>query len=200
MELDFILNLIEENGYIGLFLWLWIGVFGIPIPNEIISMTIGLAASMKVLNPIVMFIVTYLGILAALTTSYLIGKYIGRPLLPFFEKRKRSATVIEKSLRIMDKYHAYSLTFSYFIPGMRNFVPFLYGLSKLPFKTFIIFAYTGAAIWLTIFFSLGYWFGDHKETIVEYEKEILLIAGAVLMCFLALKVVRRKKKEKVKAL
>ncbi|MFE8702378.1 DedA family protein [Cytobacillus sp. FJAT-54145] len=198
MELDFILEIIENNGYLGLFLWLWFGVFGVPIPNEVIAMTVGIAASMEVLNPFVTFAVTYFGILAALTTLYTIGRFLGRPLLPFLQKRKRFAKTIEKSFEFMDKYHSYSLSFSYFIPGVRNFIPFLYGFSKLPYRTFALFAYSGAFVWLTITFSLGYWFGDHQEQIWQYEKELLIGLGILVSLYIGFALIRKKQKEKNK--
>lgn len=200
MELEFILDIIEKGGYFGLFLWLWLGVFGAPLPNEVIVMTVGLAASQDVLNPVVTYFVTYGGILAALTTVYTLGRYVGGPLLPFFRKRKRFAKVIDRSLQIMEKYHAYSLSFSYFFPGLRNFVPFLYGVSKLPFRTFALFAYLGAFAWLTIMFSLGFWFGEHKETIFEMEKEILIVAIPLILLYIIFKVLTRRKKQRLKSM
>jgi len=194
MELDFILDLIEENGYLGLFLWLWFGVVGMPVPNELIAMTVGLAASLGTLNPILTFLFTYFGIVAALTTSYFVGKYIGAPLLPFFRKSKRIDRTIERSFHAIEKHHAFSLLFSYFIPGLRNFVPFLYGFSKLPYKVFAMFAYSGALLWLTIVFSLGYWFGDHKEKLVRYETEFLMVAaGGFISVYGIGKIISRKK-------
>lgn len=89
MELELILEIIENNGYLGLFLWLWVGVFVFPVPNELIVMTVGLSSSLKTLHPVLAFIVIYLGILAALSTCYTIGRLIGRPLLKYFHKSKK---------------------------------------------------------------------------------------------------------------
>lgn len=200
MELDFILDIIEKSGYLGLFLWLWLGVFGAPVPNEVIIMTVGLAAAEDVLNPFITFLVTYAGILFALTTSFIIGKYIGGPILPFFQKRKRFAKEIDKSFKLMEKYHAYSLSLSYFIPGLRNFVPFLYGVSKLPYKTFALFAYVGAFVWLIISFSLGYWFGDHREEIAKVESEFFIAIGVFILCYIIAKVIIKKRKQKYNSL
>lgn len=200
MELEFILDIIEKGGYVGLFLWLWLGVFGAPLPNEIIAMTVGLAASEDVLHPVVTFFVTYGGILSALSTAYLLGRFIGRPLLPFFLKKKRFSKVIKRSFKVMEKYHSYSLSVSYFIPGLRNFVPFLYGVSKLPFKTFALFAYSGAFVWLSITFSLGYWFGDHKEKIFQLEKEFLILGCMVLGVYIVFTLFKWKRKQKLKSM
>jgi membrane-associated protein len=196
MDMDFILQIIEDNGYIGLFLWLWLGAFGIPIPNEVIIMTVGFAASMKVLNPHVTFLVTYGGILAALTTSYLLGRYVGRPLMNYFEKRKRFSKKIRASFRLIERYHATSLLISYFIPGIRLFVPFLYGVSRLSFKKFIVFAYTGVLVWLSIMYTIGYFFSDHIDKILSFGQESLYLFFAFAFGLIVLKVVLRKRSAK----
>ncbi|URM33677.1 DedA family protein [Cytobacillus firmus] len=200
MELELVLEIIEDNGYLGLFLWLWVGVFIFPVPNELIVMTVGLSSSLKTLHPVLAFIVIYLGILAALSTCYTIGRLIGRPLLKYFHKSKRMSKTIDSSLKLMEKYHAFSLSFSYFVPGIRNFLPFLYGFSKLPFKKFALFAYSGALIWLSLAFTIGYVFGDHIDTIIKHEKEILIgLAGiaAILLIFRITRKKRGKEQEKL---
>ncbi|PAE25513.1 DedA family protein [Bacillus sp. 7894-2] len=193
MELELVLEIIEDNGYLGLFLWLWVGVFIFPVPNELIVMTVGLSSSLKTLHPVLAFIVIYLGILAALSTCYTIGRLIGRPLLKYFHKSKRMSKTIDSSLKLMEKYHAFSLSFSYFVPGIRNFLPFLYGFSKLPFKKFALFAYSGALIWLSLAFTIGYIFGDHIDTIIKHEKEILIGLAGFAAIFLVFRIARRKR-------
>lgn len=193
MDLDLVINIIEENGYMGLFLWLWFGIFVIPVPNEVLLMTVGLASSMGSLNPFLAFIVSYSGISAAFTTSYLLGRLIGRRLLRFLEKRKRFANTIESSMKMMEKYHAFSLSLSCFVPGARNLVPLLYGFSRLPFKTFAVFAYSGAFIWVLIVFMVGYLFGDKMDAIMEYDKEMWLLAIIAAALAAGIIIFRRKK-------
>jgi membrane-associated protein len=196
MDLENLLQFIETHGYIGLFFWVWLGIFGLPIPNEVLSMTVAMATSQKVLNPFIAFFVFYGGIVAALTTCYLLGKYVGRPLIRFLEKRKRYASLIDRSFKLIEKHHAFSLSFSYFLPGIRNFVPFLYGFSKLPFRTFALFSYTGSFIWLCITFSLGYLFGDQMDVIIHYGKETLIIVSAAIVILLIIKIILRRRRKK----
>lgn len=200
MDLELIMDIIEKNGYLGLFLWLWFGVFGLPIPNEVISMTVGLAASLGALHPISAFAVTYGGILAALTTLYMLGRLVGSRLISYLEKKKRLSGTLKKSLMLMEKYHALSLSFSYFIPGVRNFVPLLYGFSRLSFQNFALFAYTGAFIWLLIVFSLGYLFGDNMEVVLKYGEELAIGAFLTALFLIAYRIIRKKKSSRMKAL
>jgi len=196
MDIGILLQFFEENGYVGLFLWLWLGIFGLPVPNEIISMSVGLASSQKVLNSYLTFIVTLAGIFAALTTSYVMGRFVGRPLLKFFTKRQKFANAIDTSLKLMDKYKAQSLLLSYFVPGLRTFVPFLYGFSRLSFRNFTLYAYSGAFIWLSLMYSAGFLFGDHLEEIVQYGKKAIilgvLVVGAAGMVWVLWKKTRKK--------
>jgi membrane-associated protein len=192
MDLELVINIIEDNGYLGLFLWLWFGVFVIPVPNEVILMSVGLASAKGSLNPILAFLVTYLGISAAFTSTYLLGRVIGRRMLRLLAKKKRFANSIESAMKLMEKYHAFSLSLSCFAPGVRYLVPLLYGFSRLPFKTFALFAYSGAFVWVSIIFVLGYLFGDKMDIVMKYNKEYWLVVLAFVMVGIIFVYRRRK--------
>ncbi|WP_141433855.1 DedA family protein [Bacillus sp. 03113] len=198
MEFEIVLELVDNYGYLGLFLWLWIGVFGIPVPNEVIVMTVAMLSSTKIINPFYTFLVVYAGIVAALTTCYSLGKFLGRPFLYYFRRKKKFTKGIHYSLKLIDKYHAASLLIGYFIPGIRNLLPFLYGFSKLSFKTFAFFAYAGALIWVSIVYSIGYLFGDHIEVIISYGTEIMIVLVAVFILFIFSFFILRKRKRRKK--
>ena len=195
MDLELVINIIEENGYLGLFLWLWFGVFVIPVPNEVILMTVGLASAKGSLNPILAFLVTYMGISAAFTSTYLLGRVIGRRLLRLLGKKKRFANSIESAMKLMERYHAFSLSLSCFAPGVRYLVPLLYGFSRLPIKTFAVFAYSGAFVWVSIIFLLGYLFGDKMDIVMKYNKEFWL----VILAFVIISTIFVYRRRKIRA-
>ncbi len=163
MELDVLLTTLKEVGYVGIFLWLWLGMLGIPVPNEAIVTTIGYLSSTNTLQADIVFLVGYLGIVASLTTSYLLGKVLGKNLVVFLSKKKGTKRSIRKALHLIKKYHVYSLVVSYFIPGVRIFVPFLYGMMRLSYFRFALLSYTTAFIWFCLFFSLGMLSGTNKD-------------------------------------
>ncbi|MFT9598992.1 DedA family protein [Mesobacillus sp.] len=195
MDLELVINIIEDNGYLGLFLWLWFGVFVIPVPNEVILMTVGLASAKGSLNPILAFLVTYMGISAAFTSTYLLGRVIGRRLLRLLGKKKRFANSIESAMKLMERYHAFSLSLSCFAPGVRYLVPLLYGFSRLPIKTFAVFAYSGAFVWVSIIFLLGYLFGDKMDIVMKYNKEFWL----VILAFVIISTIFVYRRRKIRA-
>lgn len=196
MELDFLLDIVKESGYPGLFLWILLGSSTLPVPNEIIMMTIGMAASKSPKEAVPIFFTTLAGVLAAVSASYFLGRMIGRPLLLFLAKKKRFSKNIARSMRMMDKYHAFSLSISYFVPGARAIIPFLYGFSKLSFRKFIVFAYSGASIWLLIMFSAGYLFGEHVSPAFSGELSLIAILF-IILAFAAYKFLRKNKQNGV---
>ena len=199
MDLDLVINIIEEKSYLGLFVWLWFGLFVFPVPNEVTLMTIGLASSMGALNPFAAFIVAYIGILAAFTTTYTLGRLIGTRIIEFLEKRKRFAAKIESSMKMMERYHAFSLLLSCFIPGARYLIPLLYGSGRLPFRTFAFFAYSGAFVWVLIMFVLGYLFEDKMKFIMKYSEEMSVFVLLAAVVAVGILINRRKKIKNINA-
>lgn len=191
MELESLVAVIKELGYLGIFLWLWLGMLGVPVPNEVIVTALGYLSTTDILQLEKVFISGYLGIVASLTTSYLLGRLVGGRLVSFLKKKSSTKKSIRKALHLIKKYHVYSLVISYFIPGVRNFVPFLYGMMKLSFLKFATLSYTTALLWFSLFFVLGKVSG-HNEDISIYitvSAVVVLSLGSFFVNW-----VKRKKK------
>ena len=56
MELHELISYIEQYGYWALFFCLWLGIIGMPIPDEMIVMSGGFVSSLGVLSVICVFI------------------------------------------------------------------------------------------------------------------------------------------------
>ncbi|RFU70145.1 DedA family protein [Peribacillus saganii] len=198
MEWESILHILGEYGYPGLFFYLWVGIFIFPLPNEVIVMSVAIAAEQGVLDPVFAFATAYAGILFAITSMYFLGRYTGKYLMGYFNRRDKFKRLIFQSNILINKYHAFSLSISYFIPGIRLFLPFIYGFSRLSLSSFALFSYTGALLWLSLTFYLGYQFGDEFDRVLFYEKEVLfvLLAIAAIYIFFQLhKIARSRGKE-----
>lgn len=192
MEIDVILQFFKEVGYIGIFLWLWLGMIGIPIPNEAIVTAIGYLSTTPILFGKKVFIVGYLGIVASLTTSYLLGRLVGKKFVGYLSKKRSTKSSIRKALHLIKKFHVYSLIVSYFIPGVRNFVPFLYGMMRLSYLRFALLSYTTAFVWFSIFFTLGMVSGQNED--ISIYVTVSLVAIISLGSFIMNWVNRRKKR------
>ena len=88
MELHELLSYIEQYGYWALFFCLWLGIIGMPIPDEMIVMSGGFVSSLGILSVIPAFLLTYLGVVSGLSLGYILGKIFGTKVLDKLMKRK----------------------------------------------------------------------------------------------------------------
>lgn len=167
MDVEGLVLLIEQYGYIALFFSLWLGIVGMPIPDEVVVMTGGLAVSLGLLQYVPSFIVTYLGVVSGLSLGYFIGRIMGEPALKRLRKKKNIDKYLAKSQRLMDRYGSYALCFSYFFPIVRHLVPYLVGVNKMSFLRYALISYTTGLVWTFIFFAMGILFGNYIEQIGE---------------------------------
>ncbi|WP_417899143.1 DedA family protein [Bacillus haimaensis] len=177
MDFDIILQLIRDYGYIGLFFWLWLGMFGIPVPNEVLVSSIGIISYKGILQTTPALLTIYLGVISSLTTCYLLGRCLGSGLYSTMEKNEKVEASLARGEALINKYHAFALCISYFLPGARNVVPFLAGFMKLPFYQFALAAYSAAIVWVTIFFFMGNYVWHQAQFIVEYRMELFLASA-----------------------
>jgi LPXTG-motif cell wall-anchored protein len=67
-------------------------------------------------------------------------------------------------------------------------------MSKLEFPVFALFAWGGAAVWLSTFLSIGYFLGDKWEMAAENAHVILMyVAGAAVIAGIGYYFYRRRK-------
>ncbi|SCB01835.1 Uncharacterized protein BWINRA5_05283 [Bacillus mycoides] len=165
MELHELLSYIEQYGYWALFFCLWLGIVGMPIPDEMIVMSGGFVSSLGILNVIPAFFLTYLGVVSGLSLGYILGKVFGTKVLDKLMKKKKAKYLL-KSQQMVEKYGQYALVTSYFIPVVRHIVPYLVGMNNMSFKTYALYSYTTGFVWTLVYFVLGSLFGQHIESIV----------------------------------
>ncbi|WP_099355559.1 DedA family protein [Fredinandcohnia onubensis] len=198
MDINEIVSIIQEHGYIGLYLWLWVGAFIIPIPNEVIVSTIGFFTSEDVFVPWRIFLVTYAGILTAVTTSYIFGRFAGHAMVVLLNKQNKMRKKIDRGLSLIEKYNTFALAFCYFVPGFRILFPFLFGFSKLSFVKFATTLYTAIFVWVSIIFSVGYFAGEEFiEGFIKYYDIVIGIAVAALVVFVLVKIKKTRKLRKL---
>lgn len=171
-------------GDIALFVLLAVGIVGLPIPDETLMTIAGFLIFQGKLTPISTFIAAVAGSILGITLSFWLGKTAGHFLLKKYGRYIRvTEAKLEKVHRWFEKIGKWALFFGYFIPGVRHFTGYTAGTVRLEYRTFAIFAYAGAMIWVITFLSLGYFVGTQWETIIEkLDDQILiyLIIGIVL--------------------
>jgi membrane protein DedA with SNARE-associated domain len=179
--MELIQQWIAAYGYFGIAALLALGIVGLPIPDETLLTFAGYLLFRGELKPVPTALSALAGSVCGITISYVLGRTTGYPLL---HKYGRYVRITEHEIhRVHDFYQrrgGLSLTFGYYIAGVRHLTAYAAGASQLEFHTFAAYAYSGAAIWCGTFLTLGYLLGERWNEILEVAHRFGLAAAAVL--------------------
>jgi len=193
MEMNLLISIIEQYGYVALFFLLWLGIVGLPVPDELVVATGGFLASVQILNPYYSFLAGYLGVMSGLTIGFLLGKWFGRPILDWLSKKEKMRRMITRSTELINKYGTFSLCISYLFPVVRHIVPYLVAMGGMKFRRYAALSYSIGFVWTVFFFLIGYVFGKNVEMVVHVIRHYGLYALAGLILLIIVGMIARQK-------
>ncbi|MBO8164440.1 MAG: DedA family protein [Brevibacillus sp.] len=165
-----LLHFIEQYGYLALFFLLWLGIVGLPIPDELVVATGGFVASLGYLDPFYAFLFDYLGVVSGLTVGYLLGRWFGKPILRWLSRKKKIARSISRATALIEKYGPYALCLSYLFPVVRHIVPYIVAIGGMKFRRYALFSYSTGLVWTFAFYMVGFLFGQNMDVIIEVSR------------------------------
>jgi membrane protein DedA with SNARE-associated domain len=194
--MDDILHWLSQFGYIGLFAALVFGIAGLPIPDETLLVFFGYLVSRGKMHPALTWLTALVGSMGGISLSYTIGRVVG---YRFVHRYGRYVHLTDERLRQIqqwfDRIGHWLLTIGYFLPGIRHFTALVAGMSEMKFRSFALFAYPGAVLWITSFLALGYFLGDQWEVVFNHlHQQMTLIT--IVLCIVAVAIWYWKKRRK----
>ena len=159
---------VTTYGYIAIFLSMVLGIVGLPIPDETIMVFSGYLISTGRLHPVGAFLAALAGSWSGITVSYWIGRTFGVGAINRFGKYFHlTPNRLETVHQWFHRAGHWALFIGYYIAGVRHFTAIVAGTSKLEFRTFAAYAWTGGAVWVATFLTLGYYLGENWREISE---------------------------------
>src|SRR4051794_16810834 len=154
------------------------GIFGVPIPDELLLTMAGAFVAKGVLHGSSTVTAAVAGCLTGITLSYVLGRVVGiKVLRATFE---RHLDHLERAQALFRRFGGWLLAFGYFIPGVRHVTAIAAGSGCMTYGTFAGFAYPGGILWCVVFLALGYYAGDRFEAAARTATTHLAIAAGVL--------------------
>jgi membrane-associated protein len=184
--LDFLRNVIVQYGYWAVGGALLLENAGIPVPGETILLLASfLAFSEHDLQLSGIIVVATICATLGDNLGFALGYYGGRRLLERYQSFFRvEKPVVERGERLFARYGSLTIFFARFVFGMRIIAGPLAGVLRMPWKRFILFNFLGAALWVSVISSVGYFFGRHWDRL-EREIKRLDLAAAVALLLIA---------------
>lgn len=170
---DFVLNLINQYGYFGMFLGMVLEAVIIIIPSEAILATGGILASKKIFSFQMAFLIGLLGSIFCAIVIYFMGYIGGKPFIKkygkyFFMKEED----IEKSDSWFNKYGLYAALIGRNFPIVRTLISLPIGIMRLSFTKFLLYTTIGSIPWTFVFVYVGYALGSNWLIIDKYVSRL----------------------------
>ena len=140
---------------------------------------------------------------AALTgdnTNYWIGRKVGPKVFSQEKSRLFNKEYLDRTNKFYDKHGKITVVLARFLPIIRTFAPFVAGIGRMTYRTFLLFSIMGALLWVTLFVLAGYFFGNIpfiKEHFSLVILALVLIPGMPAAIEFVRHFIRSSKKRKL---
>ncbi|MGN6129367.1 MAG: DedA family protein, partial [Nocardioidaceae bacterium] len=173
--------------------------FGVPAPGGKILIASAVYPRAGQRNNLLGVLVAFVGAVLGDNIGFAIGSYGGRRLVLrwgryVFVTEER----LRKAERFVDRHGGKIVVVARFIEGLRQLNGIVAGISDMRWRAFAVFNAVGAALWVGVWASVGYFAGDHIDAVYGQAQRYsmyLLIAVAVLLVALVLRAVVRRRRE-----
>ncbi len=155
MDTSSLLHFFSQYGLIVLYVWLLIGIFIVPVPEEVVMITVGILISRGVFSFAALFVACF-GSLCGVTFSYLLGRFLEKFVLKYGKWIGLTQKRLAKGDEWFRQYGKWSLPVSYFILGTRHVIALVAGMAEFNWNRFMLYAYPAGVVWVTLYVILGY--------------------------------------------
>lgn len=200
---NFILEMMNQYGYLGIYLLLLVESVFPPIPSEIILLFGGALTAAAVLNLGQTILIATAGSLSGAIVLYLISHAVGAERLKKVFSGRTGKMLglkpeyIDRSIQWFERYQNKAVFFCRCIPLMRSLISIPAGFAAMSVPQFVLLTALGSAIWNTLILCTGSALGAAWKTALPYiqEASLLVLLSAALLSAACL-VCRRFKKKK----
>ena len=170
---NFVVNMIGNFGYLGMFLSMILEAIIIIIPSELILATGGILASQNLFSFWGAFLVGLFGSVFCAAIIYAMGYFGGRPFVEkygkyFFMKKED----IDKADDWFNKYGMLAAFIGRNFPIIRTFISLPIGMTRLSFIKFMIYTTLGSIPWTFAFVYVGYSLGNNWVLLSHYTSKL----------------------------
>ena len=158
----------------------------------LLALFAGYAAHSGALQLGTLILVCWFGSFAGDAVRFWIGRRFGTSLVGSFPRVERA---VQTAARLTDRHYVLMILFHRYPHGIRGVVGFAYGMSRLPWSTFLALNFVAAGLWSCAVVLAGYAFGQVSEKLMSDASSG--IGVLMLVVFLGLSWILSRKLERV---
>ena len=190
---------LDHYGYLAVGFFVTVEDFGIPVPGETILIAAALYAGAGKMNVVAVGLVGFFAAVVGDNIGFAIGHFGGRALALRWGKYVfLTPERLDRAQAFFERQGGKIIIVARFIEGLRQANGIVAGISGMHWRKFIFFNAIGAALWVGVWVSVGYFAGDHIGTIyteiTRYSLYALIAAAVAVVAFIAWHLRRRAKR------
>ncbi|MBQ0139603.1 MAG: VTT domain-containing protein [Kurthia sp.] len=166
------------------------------LPGDSLLFAAGTFAALGSLNYPLLLAIFFFAAVIGDSVNYEIGKKVGTTIRPnTFMGKMINPEKMQKAEAFFNKHGGKTILIARFMPFIRTFIPFVAGASRMKYGYFLMYNIIGAALWVVICTTLGYFFGNIP--VIKDNFSIVIILIIVVSVIPALMgFIKSKKKDK----
>lgn len=203
---QFVISIMNQYGYFGIFFLIFVENIFPPIPSEVVLLFGGFMTTYSKLSVPFMVLFSTLGSVAGAIVLYYIGKILNKDRLKKIVAGKIGKVLrlkvndIEKAVCWFDTKGNKTVFFCRFIPVVRSLISIPAGMSEMSMSKFLLYTFAGSSIWNTVLLIIGNRVGNNWKDILyimnQYSHIVLILLILALIIFLFYFCSFRSKKKK----
>lgn len=162
------------------------------LPGDSLLFASGAMAALGSFNLLFLYVLMVSAAIIGDSLNYWIGDKLEKKI---FDGRSRffKKEYLEQAEEFYARHGGKAIVFARFVPIVRTFAPFVAGISKMHYGTFIFYNVIGAISWVSIFLLGGFAFGNFPLVRENFHYMALMIIGISVVPIL-IEVGKRKRK------
>ncbi|MBD2653272.1 DedA family protein [Synechocystis sp. FACHB-383] len=198
---EWIPQVMNQLGYGGISLLMFLENLFPPIPSELIMPLAGFAVAQGKLALFPAIVAGIVGTILGAYPWYYIGKLVSEERLEQLADRYSKwigldAKDIHKANVWFGRYGHQSVFLGRLVPGIRTMVSLPAGINAMGLISFTLYSLGGISLWVTFLASAGYKLGNNYDLVEQYlgpvSKIVLVSVAAIIVLSIVRKQLRRR--------
>jgi membrane-associated protein len=151
------------------------------LPGDSLLFAIGALCAVGSLNPFIIAPLLFIAAISGDNLNYWFGRTIGSKAFSNTESKIFKQSYLQRTQSFYNDYGSKTIVIARFVPIVRTFAPFVAGLGKMNYRTFLSFSVGGALLWIILLISAGYFFGQIEFVKKNFSVVVLAIIAISIL-------------------
>jgi membrane protein DedA with SNARE-associated domain len=194
-----VVTLVDQYGYVGLFVALLLGNIGAPVGSEIVLPVAGGLTAAGHLDYLWLTVaVAVAGELAGQSIGYAVGRFGGVPVLERFGKYVGfHHSQLVRIHGFFERYGTFAIFICRFLPVIRGIAGFPAGIAEMNLAHFYLWTFLGSLVFCSGLILIGHAFGGHLDAILPLlHRSGTIVAVAAVVAIVAIGLIVRARSRK----